>query len=107
MMAMEFNRKGASGQKERILYFVCLNASCMLPACGVLLMIATLDLALEEDSQQAKNQSAIALLRRWRAEAATFSEEEKQHAAADWQETMRSLDANRSSDRKLFPDLTK
>ena len=67
-------------------------------------------LELERRVQRAKNQAAIEWLRQQREaaerELAAMSEDEKRAAEAEWRNVMRSIDENRTSARKLFPEVS-
>jgi DNA primase len=61
---------------------------------------------LRHDVQRAKNQATIDWLQSRIEEGEAMSDEEKQQAEAEWRETARSIDENRTSYRKLFPELS-
>lgn len=61
----------------------------------------------ERAARHEKNQRAIAMLQGWMDEADAMSQEEKAQAEAEWRETARSIDENRTSYRKLFPEYSK
>ncbi len=65
-------------------------------------------LALEDERERAaqheKNQLLMAWLQSHVDEANAMSEEEKAQAETEWRETARSIDENRTSYRKLFPE---
>ena len=58
----------------------------------------------ERSEQHEKNQRAIAMLQGWIDEADAMSDEEKAQADAEWRDTARSIDENRTSSRKLFSE---
>jgi len=58
----------------------------------------------ERQERHEKNQRAIAMLQGWIDEADAMSDEEKAQAEAEWRDTARSIDENRTSYRKLFPE---
>jgi hypothetical protein len=58
----------------------------------------------ERQAQHEKNQRAIAWLQSRIDEANAMTDEEKAQAEAEWRDTARSIDENRTSYRKLFPE---
>lgn len=69
-----------------------------------------LDEALEREDERErqerheKNQRAIAWLQSHVDEANAMTDEEKAQAEAEWRDTARSIDENRTSSRKLFSE---
>ena len=65
-------------------------------------------LAQEDERERAarheKNQRAIAILQSFVDDADRATEEERAQAEAEWRDTARSIDENRTSYRKLFPE---
>lgn len=57
------------------------------------------------ESRRQKNRATIAHLQQWLDEAEAAPPEEKRRDDAQWRATMRALDEDRGSARKLFPDL--